>query len=371
MNAWVAIKNAEELASLNAIKKAKELASLNAIKKAKELASPTITYQDIEMFTTRDEGSDEGSDDDNEMTSVLQCHTCENNAICTKIQNDMLAAVKNRFDPKHERLQQPISNKFKKCGREGTVFLFENTAIKVITFNQIGHDQRVENWEAAMKAEVGPSIKNTWFTKFKFDIDKTRGEIPEEAWTGWSCVQSTSLNSIQEINMQKIVRLIEKTANAGLLHMDPSIDNMMEHKINETIEYRFIDWEEAAMFDPRKKNGVCLFCQISKAIMLALLKVSISTSNDFTSTQRQELHAILVTLRKQVNGDDIVNFFAAIPRLEEQENFYFRSIDVLEAKEELTQKEREELTQKKNELGARIIDNHHTQRRSRRWVEKS
>tara|TARA_B100001063_G_C16652922_1_gene496919 strand:- start:296 stop:595 length:300 start_codon:yes stop_codon:yes gene_type:complete len=54
----------------------------------------------------------------------------------------------------------------KQCGREGTVFIYENTVIKTVPMTPNEHEERKRVWTAASKHGVGPEIADQAHIRF-------------------------------------------------------------------------------------------------------------------------------------------------------------------------------------------------------------
>jgi len=243
----------------------KPLQKLKILKTALKLTQ--ITATDIEKYSTLDE-------------STYQCHICGfNEHPCTTIQNDMKRALGVNVTL--------MSVPSKSCGREGTVFFFSTTIVKILAINKDDHTRRTYIWRYAEKCKVGPRIIHAWFTPFEFEFvdDDNTG------WSGWSCIQSTKLKAITNVDLDKVKSLLYKTAMCGLLHMDPSLDNIM---IAEN-DYLFVDWEDALQFKPRiksKRSKRCPFCLIAYTIMIASIATSLrkNETKSFTELQINNLN---------------------------------------------------------------------------------
>lgn len=252
-----------------------------AIARAKMLQG--VSTECIEKFSTLSEETN-------------RCHDCANMArgeeedgcgrdACEAVQRDMKRSIRNRI---------PLQiAPFTKCGREGTVFYFSTTVVKVLPMNEREHESRCELWIAASEHGVGPATieAQMWFTEFGFGIT----DLDETGWTGWSSVQTLRLEPVSgtydEI-LRKTIELIRRTADAGLLHADPTMDNIMQLPDGSLV---FVDWEDGLQFEPRtralERQKKCPFCVIAFALMLHKLHTTLrmDSTENFPPAQRTEL----------------------------------------------------------------------------------
>ena len=127
--------------------------------------TPITTTVDIEAYATLDE--DTG-----------KCYECAD-SVCAVVQDDMLRAGRPRMPLNTkptlvDRNDAPVVTTghvaqgkiMKQCGREGTVFIYENTVIKTVPMTPNEHEERKRVWTAASKHGVGPEIADQAHIRF-------------------------------------------------------------------------------------------------------------------------------------------------------------------------------------------------------------
>lgn len=207
----------------------------------------TLNDDEIETYTT--------SIRENE----LMCYKCDDDdKKCDQVQKSILQAARKRF-PFNEQSRDIL------CGNEGMVLKFSTTIVKVLASNEEEHERRILIWLNASRKDIGPLILSrksmSWFVPFQDWIMKAKS-----TFTGWSCIQMRKIDKLSEpVEINKLIALFDKTANAGMLHMDPSVDNI---RLNDKKEYTFIDWEQGRIFETRHRKKRCLFCLFAKFIMI-------------------------------------------------------------------------------------------------------
>ena len=206
----------------------------------------TLNDDDIETYTT--------SIRQNE----LMCYKCDDgDKICDQVQKSILQAAIKRF-PFNQQSNHII------CGNEGMVLKFSTTIVKVLASNEEEHKRRILLWLNASRKDIGPLILSrtmSWFVPFQYWIMEEKS-----TFTGWSCIQMKKIDKLSKpVEVNKLIALFDKTANAGMLHMDPSVDNI---RLNDKKEYTFIDWEQGRIFETVRRKKRCLFCLFAKFIMI-------------------------------------------------------------------------------------------------------
>lgn len=235
-----------------------------------------LSDEDIEEFST-------SMEDDSQ-----SCYECNDGsklrAQCNIVQNSIRKAAKKRSPLQTLDPNYAPSNI---CGNEGMIFVFSTTVVKVMASNQEGHSRRVLLWMHASHNEIGPLIltphEMSWFVPFQWTMKE------DSTYKGWSCVQMRKLSTaIKSVNINYLLTLFETTANAGMLHMDPSMNNIMLD--NKQEKYMFIDWEEGRIFAKRKnKKYDCLFCLFAEFIMIRLVIMKLYTSDNLIKQELQKI----------------------------------------------------------------------------------
>lgn len=160
---------------------------------------------------------------------------------------------------------ESIEDAIPMCGNEGMVYVFSETIVKICPSTKKQHQKRIKLWIEASRHMVGPLLLSclgvSWFEEWK-EWNMKSGSL----YTGWSGLETEKLRPIEEINIAKILELIQKCANVGMLHMDPSTNNIMTRKE----EYVFIDWEDGRMFKPQTNSNSCIVCEFAKFVMIQL-----------------------------------------------------------------------------------------------------
>jgi hypothetical protein len=191
---------------------------------------------------------------------------------CEAVKADLARAVRGRL---------PLQSRpFRACGREGTALVYSTTVVKVLPMSAAEHSRRARAWGHAAAARVGPALSGArlaeaaWFVPFRGIALAPEGDVE---WTGWSCVHVQKLEPIAHYEALPVLALLRQTADVGLVHTDPSLENIMAEPSSPS-EYRFIDWETAAAFEPRRPRGrsACHFCDVAYALMLAMLLANAS-----------------------------------------------------------------------------------------------
>lgn len=257
--------------------------------------------EEVETYVTLDE--DTGS-----------CFECGENQVCKIVQGDAINFAKVRapkgplsYDRKtNERIE---AGAMRICGRKGT-FVHSRTAIKVLPMSREGHRKRREIWTQASVARVGPEIADPADIRFReFRRFALKSKAP--SW-GWSSVQMEKLQPIHEPELVKAKELITLTALSGLMHMDPSMDNIM---MRDNGTYVFVDWEDGIKFEPRKtEGGVCPFCNVAEAFMMVKLSYTLRSNGteNFSNTVRKDLRRMADAAANSIPNSDVVNMIHVI-----------------------------------------------------------
>ena len=263
----------------------------------------STTLDDIQDYSTLDD-------------QTGRCYVCKDwDEKCKLVQSDMFRAV---------QLRSPLQLKpMKKCGREGTVFVYEKTVVKILPMSPEEHMKRAKIWALASLREVGPYIADPSqirFELFRFNFKDTL----KLGWTGWSTIQTVKLEEIFKPNLDSILDLVSRTSRAGLLHIDASMSNIM---MNAEKKYFFVDWEYAITFEPRvKKRGICPFCRIAYVFMLSKLLVSFSeTGVDFSQDTRKRIDELINEKKTTIKLKDVRNMLSIIDAtaVQQHEIVYF------------------------------------------------
>ena len=176
--------------------------------------------------------------------SDVPTDTC---VVCKKTSKKCLLVQKDMMDllDKNDSLQKRI------CGQDGTLFLYEKSALKMMFMSKRYHERRETNWIWASKNKVGPIITGS---SFKPILIKKKGDHEShESIYGWSIIKMERLIPIKKDDDEKVSSLLMKIASSGGYHADTNVSNVMKRQDGTVLA---VDWESFTEFGSKTKGGV-------------------------------------------------------------------------------------------------------------------